>query len=39
MNPEILPPGKAAATLFVENKQGVILAVFDDALAVAPRSS
>lgn len=31
MNPQTLPPRKAAATLFVENKQGVILAIFDDA--------
>jgi len=31
MKPDILPNSKAAATLFVENKKGVILAVFDDA--------
>ncbi|WP_206241683.1 hypothetical protein [Novosphingobium terrae] len=30
MKLDILPAGKAAATLFVESKQGVILPVFDD---------
>lgn len=33
MNSRTIPPAKAAATLFVENKKGVILAVFDDAFA------
>lgn len=33
MKSQTLPPAKAAATLFVENKKGVILAVFDDAFA------
>ncbi|WP_068081749.1 hypothetical protein [Novosphingobium rosa] len=31
MNPQTLPTAKEAATLFVQNKQGVVLPIFDDA--------